>query len=132
MTVRAATPADYVAIRALHDAQGAGFEFPALDGGATMAVLVAEDDGRIVGAVLARRAAEIVVALDHQWRTPRMRWAVAEAFQAEMAPVLARLGVDCAYGWVAPRMRGFIRRLGQRLGWRKSEWVCIEHEVKPR
>lgn len=132
MTVREATPSDFPAIRALHEAGAAPFPFPAFEDRSTMAVLVAEDGGRIVGAVAARRAAEIVVTMDGGWRTPRMRWAMAEAFQREMGPVMERLAVDCAYAWIAPTMRGFIRRVGRSLGWRKSDWVCMEHEVKPQ
>jgi len=127
--VRGATAADFAAVRSLHAEHGAEFEWPDMESASTMAVMVVEDGGAIVGAVVARRTAEIVMAVDRAWRTPMVRWAAIEAMQAEMGPVLLGLGVNCGYCWIPPRMKGWMRRLSRRLGWRKSDWVCMEHEL---
>lgn len=100
-----------------------------MDGPSAMAVLVLEDSGEIVAAVMAVRAAEIVMAVDGAWRTPAMRRVAVEALQGAMAPVLRDMAVDCGYCWVPPKMTGWMRRLSGRLGWRKSDWVCMEHEL---
>lgn len=129
MTVRLATAADYPAILAIGGGEAAAFPWPDMEAASTMAVMVAEHDGAIVGAVVARRAAEIVLAMDGGWRTPGMRLAAIEALQRGMAPVLREAAVDCGYCWVPPRMTGWMRRLGRTLGWRRSDWVCMEHEL---
>lgn len=132
MTLRDAAPADYLAILELHAAQGIECPMPKPDAPSVMALKVVEDEGRIVAAVFAVRAAEIVLAVDHEWRTPRLRWTVIEAMQQALARTLRGMAVDCGYCWLAPPYaRGFGRKLQQRLGWTEPVWKCLQRKVEP-
>lgn len=130
MTMRDATAADYPAIAALHAAQGIECPLPQPGSGATLAATVVEDGGRIVAALFAVRCAEIVMVLDHAWRTPRLRWTVVEALHGGMERKLRRLKVDSGYCWLAPQFaRGFARKLRDRLGWQEPLWKCLQRKV---
>lgn len=128
MTIRDATPDDVAAIHALH--AGQDYPLPALDS-RLLSAQVVERDGRVVAAVMAVRAAEIVMVLDRETLTPGFRWEAVKALHVAMERQLAELQVDCAYCWIAPQYaKGFRRRLMRLLGWSEPTWRCLQRKVR--
>lgn len=127
MRIRAAAPADVPAIQALH----AGQQYPLPEFDRTViAANVAERDGGVVGAVIAVRAAEIVLVLDRERLTPRFRLETVKALHADMDQRLGALDVDCGYCWLAPEYgRRFGDRLIGELGWSEPTWRCLQKKV---
>lgn len=127
MTLREATPADMAAVRALHD--GENYPLPPNDG-RLLSVQVAEHEGRVVAAVLAVRAAEIVMVMDRQTISPWFRWLAIKALHRQMEQRLSEMHVDSAYCWLAPQYaKAFGRRLTRLLGWTEPAWRCLQRKV---
>lgn len=73
----------------------------------------------------AERVAEIYMVIDHEWKSPAMRWAMIEQAHAEMRKRLEAKGYKVAYSFFADGVpNGYIRRLIP-LGWVRVVDRCI-------
>jgi len=132
MTIRDARPEDLPAIWRFHAERGADCPLPEASGRTLLAAQVLEDGGRIIGAVMAARAAEMILTLDHGWRTPRFRWEAVKALHRTMEQRLQGERVDCAYLWLAPPYeKPFGRKLIETFGWNEPLWRCLQKKVSP-
>ncbi len=90
--LRACTPDDLPAVRALRDAHSSDGHIE--PGGVFQPTgLVVEDGGRIVAYGTARRTAEGFLFIDHEWRTPRERWRAIQELLAAGGDYLRAHGI---------------------------------------
>jgi hypothetical protein len=143
MRIREYAPGDESALRALHAAQGFGYEFPDLLDPLFVTKLVLEDDAaqgpssslgtsgspagsesRIVGAALLRLTAETYLLIDPRAGTPRRRWESILSLHDAAARDAWRKGLSDVHAWLPPRLaKRFGRRL-ESLGWvRDDRWT---------
>jgi hypothetical protein len=123
MRIREYTNADFSALRAMHERQGFGYEFPDLAEPAFFSKLVLEDSsGQPVMAALARLTCEIYLLAD-PGGTARERYVRLLALhRAAERDILAR-GLDDVHAWLPPRIAKPFGRRMERLGWvRDDAW----------
>ena len=115
------TPEDDADLRAIHAAQGLGYEFPQLETPLFVVKLVAVDEnGKVRGAVFARLTAEIFCIID-----PTMEKKQA-AFREGMAAterLLFLKGLDDVHAFVPPKMNGMGKVL-ESYGFQR-DWQCF-------
>jgi len=145
MHVRAYRERDLEELRAIHAAQGFGYEFPELSNPLFLTKLVLVEEGeeksggevaaaeetwrdcaptRIVGAALLRLTAEAYLLLDPSNGSPRERWqwllAMHEATRRE---AWAR-GLEDVHAWLPPEIAAKFGKRLTRLGWvRDDTWT---------
>lgn len=149
LRIREYTPADFNALRRMHDAQGFGYPLPNLDSPMFVSKLVLEDDDygstsaekdasveggatsrpKIVMAILQRLTAETYLLHDPGAGTPRQRWQHFLALHDAARRDAAARGLDDVQAFLPPRIaRAFGRRLSQ-LGWTRDPWPCFSRQV---
>lgn len=133
MCIREYAPEDEPALRALHTAQGFGYEFPDLCDPLFVTKLVLEDEAaqnaspaesHIVGAALLRLTAEAYLLIDPLAGTPRCRWESILSLHDATASDAWKKGLSDVHAWLPPRLaKRFGRRL-ESLGWvRDDRWT---------
>ena len=121
MTYRKYQPEDEVQLRQIHAQRGYTFEFPDLSQPDFVSIWVAEENGRVVGAVAARKVVEISAFVAQDWSNPATRLHVLQELQQHGGNDLASQGFTEMNSWVKPYIRGFGRRLVRSLGWIPSK-----------
>jgi hypothetical protein len=137
MLVRAYTDADLDALRAMHAAQGFGYELPDLSDPLFLVRMVVEDDdGRLPRfhrgprmAAFLRLTAETYLLADPADGAPRQRWQWLLALHEATRQSAAAHGLADVQAFLPPRVaRAFGRRL-EKLGWRRDPWPCYTRAV---
>lgn len=111
---------DEARLREIHAQRGYSFEFPELSAPDIESVWVAEDDGRIVSVVIARKTVEVTALVDAKWSSPAWRLLALQELQERGAEELAQRGFTDMHSFVARDICGFGRRLRKSLGWIRS------------
>ncbi len=125
MLIRPYASSDLSALRAMHSAQGFDYAFPDLSNPLFVSKIVLEDDaGRAVMAMLARLTCEIYLLADPAAGSPRDRFArLIELHRAGAADLRSR-GLQDAHAWLPPRIAARFGRRLARLGWlRDDSWT---------
>ena len=118
-------------LKILHSQQGWEYDFPDLDAEEFVVKrAVYDEDGRVVGAVVARKTVELYFLGDPEWRTPRWRLEALKTLHEGVRIELARLGYSDGHIWIPPQVkRGFVRRLRKMFGWQDNNWQCLSRKV---
>lgn len=123
---------DFAALVRMHERQGFSYPFPYLGPKDAFAnkMVVEDDDGNVVMAILARLTAEAFLLMDNEGR-PRQRWDRFRRLHQAMEVALWLQGLDDVHCWVPPSIaRSFGRRL-ESLGWaRDMDWPCYSLLLK--
>jgi hypothetical protein len=127
--LRAFRPADWAAIRAMHDGS---FEIPR-----RMEETVVVADEKTDEAVLvmgSRVTREGYVFMRHDWGTPQLRWRVFQEAHDTVIHGLERKGIEDIHIWVAPSPKGgdsgFAKRLMKYLGWFAPKWKAYSLRIR--
>jgi hypothetical protein len=133
---------DVPILREIYSRTGYGFDFPDLSYlfhkhgkrkgrlHAKKAALVVEDDeGRVVGMVMAQVEAQIIGVFEPSWATPGERMRTFAQLHRPIAEKLKKHGVREVYVALDPKFPAFGRRL-MSLGWRKALWAQYFLSVK--
>lgn len=85
------------------------------------------DDGLEPRLVMrAAKVAEVYLALDHEWGTPAMRWAMIEQGYREIQQRLKAKGYTTAYCFFPDGVpNGYIRRMVKELGAKRVMDRCV-------
>jgi len=131
MRIRDYTPEDEPALRAMHAAQNFDYPFPDLANQLFLTRLVLEDDdGRPLMAVLGRVTCEAFLLADAKAGTPRERWQHLRTLHEAARRALHAQGFEDATAWIPPRIeRSFGRRL-RRLGWLRDVWSAYSRSTR--
>lgn len=121
MIIRPYEPKDADDLKRIHAERGYSFEYLPLDSPEFVSVWVAEQDGRVVAAVAARKVVEVSAFMAQDWSNPAWRLSVMQELQQCGSKDLARQDFTEMQSWVQPETRGFARRLIRSLGWIKSQ-----------
>lgn len=121
MIYRKYQPEDEEQLRKIHAQRGYSFEYVDLSEPDFVSVWVAEDNGRIVGAVAARKVVEVSAFIAQDWNTPAWRLHVMQELQQRGGTDLASQNFTQMTCWVKSEVRGFARRLVRSLGWIPSQ-----------
>jgi hypothetical protein len=132
MLIRRYRAEDAAALREMHGTQGYAYELPDVEHPLFVSKLVLEDDsGRAVMAVLARLTCELYLLADSKAGTPRERLNGFLALHGMAEHDLARKGLEDGTCWVPPKIeKSFGRRLA-RLGWAKDPWAAYSRRIAP-
>lgn len=130
MIIRAYESKDLAEVKAIHEAQRLGYDFPNIDAPTFMLRLVGEHEGKIVQAAFAHLTAEIYFMLRHDVGSPQERHLWFLSMQ-EVGRELAWKpgGLDDLHAFLPPQME---RAFGKRLmihGWKKALWPAYFVEV---
>jgi hypothetical protein len=129
MRVRAYAEADFEIVRAMHAAQGFGYEFPDLGDPLFLLRSVVEEEGRPRMAAFLRLTAEAYLLADPREGSPRQRWRWLLALHEYTRQEAAARGLADVQAFLPPRVaRAFGRRLAA-LGWRRDPWTCYTRIV---
>jgi hypothetical protein len=133
MLVRPCTDADLESLRAMHAAQGFGYELPDLNNPLFLVRAVVEDQaGSKQGprmAALLRLTAEAYLLADPRDGTPRQRWQWLLALHEAVRSAAAARGLADVQAFLPPPVaRAFGRRM-EKLGWRRDPWPCYTRAV---
>lgn len=129
MIVREYTDADHAALRAMHAAQGFGYELPDPGHPLFLVRAVLEDEGRPRMAALLRLTAEAYLLADPHEGSPRQRWQWLLALHDATRQAAAARGLSDVQAFLPPQVsRAFGRRLA-RLGWRRDPWTCYTRQL---
>jgi hypothetical protein len=128
MTYRKYQPEDEAQLRQIHAQRGYTFEFPDLSQPEFVSIWVAEEEGQIVSAVMARKTVEIEAVVAQDWSNPAHRLHVLKELQDRGSEDLRSQGFTDMHSWVRGEIRGFANRLRKSLGWLRS--VSGECHVK--
>lgn len=114
----------------MHARQGFAYDWPEINDPIFLTKLVLEDDhGRLVMAVLARLTCELYLLADTRAGTPRQRLAGLLALHGLAEEELGRRGLVDGTCWVPPRIeKAFGRRLA-RLGWVRDPWPSYSRKI---
>jgi hypothetical protein len=124
MLVRSYTDADFDALRAMHAAQGFGYELPNPSNPLFLVRTVVEDEDRPRMAALLRLTAEAYLLSDPREGTPRQRWQWLLRLHEATRQAAATQGLSDVQAFLPPAVaRSFGRRL-EKLGWRRDPWHC--------
>lgn len=130
MLLRRYRTEDAAALREMHSKQGFAYELPDVEHPLFVSKLVLEDDtGRPVMAVLARLTCELYLLADPHAGTPRERLNGFLALHGMAEHDLARKGLEDGTCWVPPKIaKAFGRRLA-RLGWLRDPWPSYSRRI---
>jgi len=130
MRIRQYRPEDEPALREMHARQGFAYEWPDINDPIFLTKLVLEDDqGRPVMAVLARLTCELYLLADPQGGTPRERYVAFLALHGMAEHELGKRGLEDGTCWVPPKIeKAFGRRLA-RLGWVRDPWPSYSRRI---
>ena len=120
-TLRAFRPADWEALRAMHNGT---FAIPER---LEETIVVADEETDEAVLILGNRLArESYCWVRHDWKTPQLRWRVFTEAHEAMVEDLKRKGIEEIFIWVKPAKSGdhsgFAKRLMKRLKWEASSW----------
>jgi hypothetical protein len=129
MKIRHYRPDDEPALRELHHKQGFAYELPDINDPIFLTKMVLEDDrGRPVMAVLARLSCELYLLGDPKAGTPRTRLASFHALHNCIERELAARGLEDGTCWLPPQIeKSFGRRL-RKLGWLRDPWPSYSRQ----
>jgi hypothetical protein len=129
MLVRPYTDADLAALRAMHAAQGFGYELPDLSDPLFLVRTVVENEGRARMAALLRLTAETYLLADPRDGTPRRRWQWLQSLHEATRQEATERGLADVQAFLPPQVaRAFGRRL-ESLGWRRDPWPCFTRRL---
>jgi hypothetical protein len=109
---------------------------PGWAAGTVVELVFVDENDRCVMAAGAWRLAEVHLAADAAWMTPRWRMEALRALHEQMRLELQTLGYVEAVTWldVAETLRGFgrglLRRLTREFGWVASERTSYHRRVR--
>lgn len=122
--IRPYTPADFPAVKRLHEASGLEYDMPDLSSHLFLITKVVERDGKIVMAAGARIETELYLWMSHDVGTPEERWEDLQRLNQSVMQDAWLNGIDDCVCWVPEsieksfqkrlRMMGFNR---DRDGW---------------
>jgi hypothetical protein len=130
MRIRHYRTEDEPALRKMHAQQGFAYELPDINDPIFLTKLVLEDnEGRAVMAVLARLTCELYLLADPQGGTPRERYAALLALHDKAERELGLRGLADGTCWIPPQIeKSFGRRLA-RLGWVRDPWPSYSRKI---
>lgn len=130
MRIRRYRSEDEPSLRKMHAQQGFAYELPDINDPIFLTKLVLEDDeGRPVMAVLARLSCELYLLAEPGAGTPRERLAAFLALHGSAERELGRRGLEDGTCWVPPQIeKAFGRRLA-RLGWVRDPWPSYSRKI---
>lgn len=117
MIVRPYQPSDEAHFRAVHEAQGTDYQFPALDSPLFIVKTVVERAGRPTTLLAGRLEVEAYLMTSG---APREKLEDIEAAQAEFLAELWAEGIDSAYAMVPDNVNRYFAKRMERLGWAKG------------
>jgi hypothetical protein len=89
-------------------------------------VVADEETDKAVLIMGSRPAREAYVWVNHEWKTPELRWRVFREAHEDMCQEFERKGIGEVFIWVKPTKTGghdgFAKRLMKRLGWEAASW----------
>lgn len=132
--VRDYVPADYEAVRALHESSGIDYTLPDLDSPLFVVTKVVERAGRIVACAGARIEAELYLWMSHDVGTPEERWEDLRKLNVEMLDAAWFIGLNNFVCWVPEGIeKSFAKRLTD-LGFSRdrSGWHSWSRETKQK
>lgn len=114
-----------------HVEQSWSYDFPDLSQSEfVVKKAVRDEDGDVVGAVVARKTVELYFLGDPGWRTPRWRLEALKVLHEGVRMDLARLGYTDGHCWLPPEVKdGFMRRMVRMFGWQVNPWRCLSRKV---
>jgi len=123
--------ADIARLRLMHAEQQWPYDFPNLDAAEFVVKKVMHDeDGNVVGAVVARKTVELYFLGDSNWRTPQWRLEALKILHEGVRVELKRQGYSDGHCWIPPEVKdGFMRRMVKMFGWQLNEWRCLSRKV---
>lgn len=120
ITYRKYRPEDECSLRRIHAERGYQFPFPDLSAADFVSIWVAEEDGRVISSVMARKTVEIEAIVAQDWKSPAWRLHVLKELQERGSEDLRGQGFTDMHSWVRGEIRGFANRLRKSLGWIRS------------
>ena len=123
--------ADVARLKLMHSEQAWPYDFPDLDDAEFVVKrAVHDEDGNVVGAVIARKTVELYFLGDPQWRTPRWRLEALKLLHEGVRLELRKLGYSDGHCWIPPQVeKSFGRRLVNTFGWAASRWKCYSRRT---
>jgi hypothetical protein len=122
-------PSDWQALFDMHEG---AFEIPTR----MEEAVVAEDEttGKVVAIQGCRATREAYIWIDHDWKTPKLRWRVFEEMHEALRAELERRGIADVHIFVEATKSGghsgFAKRLMKRLGYEPAVWKAYSRKVK--
>lgn len=124
-------PKDWAALFKLHNGT---FDVPQRMEEAV--VIEDEETGEVVGIQGCRVVRECYVWMNHDWKTPKLRWRVFEEMHEALRLELLRKKVDEIFVWIEPtkngKPSGFAKRLMKKLGWTQAPWMGFALKIFKR
>jgi hypothetical protein len=123
------TTAEIPVLAQMHQAQEWPYAFPDLEHEQFVTKRVLHDeDGGLVGCVVARKTVELFFIGNPQWRTPKWRMEALTMLHEDTRRELRERGYMDGHCWIPPQVRNFGRRL-KRMGWSLNPWDCWSRET---
>ena len=125
------TDSDVETLKRFHAEQKWPYDFPDLDEQQFVVKrALHDDDGALVGGVVARKSVELYFLGDATWRTPRWRLEALKLMHEDMRVDLAKQEYTDGHCWLPPQVsKSFGKRLKKTFGWRKSTWDVYSRKV---
>jgi hypothetical protein len=121
--IREYTPADFEAVKRLHQEMAHDYKLPDLTSPLFLVRKVAELDGKVVAVGALMMQVETYMWVDHEVGDPEDRWAAVQAMNDAGMEDAWFQGIDCAVLWCPPDLeKSFGKRL-EALGFKRDrEW----------
>lgn len=121
MVIRPYKADDAERVKEIHAAQGYSFEFEPMDAKSVVSAWVAEHNGVVVSAVVARSVPEVTAYVDSSFGNPGWRLEIIRQLQEKGEQEMVAKGFTQWQAWVKAEISGFGRRLQRSLGWVPSK-----------
>lgn len=133
MKVRPYESSDRERVLELHQAHGAHFLFPDPDDRLNAIYLLLEDDdGTLLGAIVGRLTVEASLMLNRQQGAPTDRWAWARHLYEAGSRAAYNLGLGEEHFWVPAELRSYARRLASVPGFLEEKRHSFTVDLKSR
>ena len=133
MRLRNYEPADFAAVKAIHEKTNIDYAFPDIDSPLFLVTKVIEDDSGVVRACGgAYIQAEVYLWLDpSDWADPSDKLCAVSALDGAVLRDTYLRGINCAVLWLPPGMARFGERLVQ-IGFERDRdgWVSYSKQLR--
>lgn len=132
MTFDRLRESDLPCLKEIYDAQTFDYPWPDFSEPQYVERMVMRDEsGQVVAAVIARQTVELFFLMDHQASTPRFRFEWFRILHERMRIALQFRGFKDAHCWLPPEIeKSFARRLTRGFGWRANRWLCLSRTTE--